>query len=483
MLGAAILAAVTLRVGYLFGASSDLDAYFVAVSLPSILLSLSAASVTSQVSPRLAVLSADDARRKAGGYVTRIVVVALGLSVFIVASSPQIISAIAPSLSPSGAHLASGVLRIYAITITPTMAAHLYSAYGYARGRVWAGGISTALYGIVWLGLLFVGPFKHDVKGVAWAAVVATVVQLSVAFLACAPLGRLPWPTLRQQGRVRIMVSVMTGSLIALIVARANLVLDPFFGASLGPGKVSELSYSYRIILLIIQICAQGPATAILVHAAGAHEDRRVNLRLALLFACGAAVFVGLGFAPLTQPLLAHGKFSSRSAYQVGILVEYYAPVILVAALAWSLENMLNARGRVWTVARLSIPFLIVNVSLSALLVPTLGEAGRPIAVTVSMLVYAVLLGRALRYSPEVRTLMTNFPWPPFVTAVISIATVTVLLNHIGQSGVGSPALWSAIAAAWSAIVVIIAGRAVVLSSQKEIQLESKIPCLKSEKV
>jgi peptidoglycan biosynthesis protein MviN/MurJ (putative lipid II flippase) len=466
MLGAATLGLVTLRVGSLFGASPRLDAYFVAVSLPAILLSLSAASVTSQVTPRLAALSADDARRKAGGYATRIIAVALALSAFIAAFSPQIVSVVAPRLSGSGAGLASDVLRIYAITITPTMAAHLYSAYGYARSRVWAGGVSTGLYGLVWLGLLFVGPFDHDVEGVAWAAVVATVVQLSTVFLACAPLRRLPWPTLRQAGRVKVIASVMTGSLIALLVARANLVLDPFFGASLGPGKVSELSYAYRATLLIILVCAQGPATAILVHAREAHEDRRINLRLSLLFACCAAVFVGLGFAPLAQPLLAHGKFSSDSAHQVGILVEYYAPAILLAALAWSLENTLNARGRVWTVACVSIPFLVVNIGLSALLVPTLGEAGRPIAVTLSMLTYALLLGRALRYSPEVRTMMVDFPWPPFAIAVIAIATVTILLNHLGRSLGGSAPVWSAVAAAWAGAVVILAGRAVITSSR-----------------
>ena len=53
VLGAAALAIVQIRVGSLFGVSGELDAFFVGAALPSVLLAIGAAAISSLVVPRL----------------------------------------------------------------------------------------------------------------------------------------------------------------------------------------------------------------------------------------------------------------------------------------------------------------------------------------------------------------------------------------------------------------------------------------------
>jgi hypothetical protein len=108
--GAAMLALVSVRVGTIFGVGAQLDAYFVAVSLPSLLLSLSSSIVVAVLVPRLSALEAVIARRRAGEWALLAFLLATLLAGLITLGSHFIVTALAPGLSTRSADLASRVL-------------------------------------------------------------------------------------------------------------------------------------------------------------------------------------------------------------------------------------------------------------------------------------------------------------------------------------------------------------------------------------
>jgi putative peptidoglycan lipid II flippase len=429
--GSAMLALVSVRAGTIFGVGAQLDSYFVAVSLPSLLLSLSSSIVVAVLIPRLSALNAVMARERAGEWALLAFLLAVLLAGLIALGSHFIVTAVAPGLSAHSAHLASRVLQVMALTLPSTMAAFVYSAYGYAFARVWAGGGSTALYGLVWLGLLFLHPFTTSVQGIAVACLIATQVQLLAAFLLCAAPSRLPWPRWRVPHRLLPAMLTVTGVLITTVTSKINLLMDPLFGSFLPHGGVSELSYATRIAILFISFTGQGSALTILASASQrlgrASDYRALGLSVTMLLSVGAGAAVAFAFGPVARLVLAHGALTSSKAETIGHLVQAYSVLIVAQSVAWSIESTMYAVKRVWTVTLVSIPALAANVGLSVLFVWLFGAYGRPLAVTLATILYVCLLARVAttRHQTSFRAYLSALPWRDAAKLVVLISAIS----------------------------------------------------------
>lgn len=458
-LGAGALAVVSIRVGALFGVGGQLDAFFVGASLPSLLLSLSAGVMTPLIAPRLAQLDDAAAAREAGRWAALALTAGLVLAAVSALASPLIVSAVAPGLRPGAASTAASVLRLYAVTFGPTMMAHVYAAHGYANGRVWTAGGSTLLYGGCWIGLLFVPQFTHSVQDVALAGILATAVQVTSAFLFCSAHDRRPWPRWRAPASRAELAWPLLGVLVAVAVGRANTVLDPLFGSSLSRGSISELVYAWRIALLFMLVSGQGPAFTILAgkrDGQGSTSTTPLGLVTTVQFAVGMGVAIAIAFQPLAPLILSHGELGVASANEIGRLVEAYAGAVIVFVVAWSLESVLYSDQRVWVVAWLNVPSLVLNIALSAVLVGPLGAIGRPIAVTCAGVLYLGLLLYVQRESEGVRRFLRLHPLRVSATVAVLVCLPGLALWEGGRSLIGHSAAVS--------IVVFVVAAAIVLA-------------------
>jgi putative peptidoglycan lipid II flippase len=459
--GSTMLALVSVRAGAIFGVGAQLDAYFVAVSLPSLLLSLSSTIVVAVLIPRLSDLDEPKARQRAGEWALLAFLLSTLLAGLVELGSHLIISVLAPGLSIDTAHTANRVLQIMAIALPSTMAAFVYSAYGYAFKRVWTGGASTALYGIVWLGLLFLHPFTESVQGIAVACLIATQIQLLTAFLLCAAPTKLPWPRWRLPHRLIPAIMIITGMLITTVTSKINLLLDPLFGSFLPHGGVSELSYASRIAILFISFTGQGSALTILASGSRkvgrAADYRLLGLSVTMLLSVGAGTAVALVFSPVATLVLAHGALTSSKAETIGHLVQAYSVLIVVQSLAWSMEATLYATKRVWTVTLVSVPALVVNIGLSALFVSLLGAYGRPLAVTIAMMLYVCLLMWVATPSEQrsFRSYISALPWLDAAKLLTLISAICGTMLVGGDAIKADTPLWALISLMVAAIATL----------------------------
>lgn len=438
--GAIALALVSLKVAALFGATRALDSYQIGVALPALLLSLSATVITALVTPRLTSAGAL-AGRKAGEWAVAALVLGIGAAALLAAIARPLILVVAPGSHAQTVAMSVHVLRIYSLTIPLTLVAFVFSAYGYANGRVWAAGASNTIYGAAWFCLLFTPTFSSSVNGVAWAALVATCAQVASAFIFCSSLRERPWPAWPKRARNWRIAGAAAGLMANVVLGRANLLLDPWAGSHLSAGAVARLTYAYRLVLVIVLVCGQGPALTALAGRPGARRGV-TEIGTAAVFAAGVAATVGLAFRPIAVTLLAHGSFRSADANRVGLLIEAYAGFIFVNTVAWAAEAELYARGYVWRIVKLSVASLLVNAILSGLLIHRIGEFARPVAASVGAAIYMVLLLRLLGREDGLR--WTTYVPARVVASVaacvvvgdgISIVAAHVLLGSFSSSG------------------------------------------------
>ena len=445
LLGAAALAVVQIRVGSLFGVSGELDAFFIGAALPSVLMAIGAAAIGVLVVPRL---PRDDGAATqatataAGRMAVRAVALGAAAAALVVVAAPLIVALLGPGLDAGVADQAERVLRIYAASIPGTAAAFVFSSYGYATGRVWASGLSTSIYALCWLALLFVGAFTDSVESATLAGLIATGVQVIAAF-ALASSGRpKPWPVFDGLRIGHAGLVAMAAVLGATIVARTGLLLDPIFGSLLDEGAVSQLSYAARIAALAIFVCGQGAAFSLLIvgseRGGASDSDFRIGLLAPLLFSTSAAAVLLISGPELSELILARGQLDVVDAREIGELLQLWAPAVIPFTLVWSLEALLYADRRTGAVLRRALAGLIVNAAASVVLVIALGIEGRPLGVLVGVVVQLALLLYLFREDPRVELLRRA---STLRLALLHAAAVGVVasLGYVALREAGSP--------------------------------------------
>ena len=113
----------------------------------------------------------------------RAALIAIPVTIVVVAAAPVIVRIIGPGLSDAVADQAGSVLRIYALSIPGTASPSSSPHTAIASGRVWTSGLSTSAYALVWFGLLFVPAFTDDVQSAALAGLIATGIQVLAAYV------------------------------------------------------------------------------------------------------------------------------------------------------------------------------------------------------------------------------------------------------------------------------------------------------------
>lgn len=432
-LGALALAVVQIRVGSLFGAGSELDAFFVGAAIPSVLLAISAGAIANLVVPRLP--SGAEALTAARRYAAIAGILSSLVAALIAVAAPLIVRVLAPGLDAATAHTATETLRIYSISIPPTSVAFVFTAYGFASGRLYAAGASTALYGATWTALLFVGPFTESVTGVAWAGVLATGVQLLSAFVLVSAPGARPWPVTRRVRVSRVALAAAGAVLGATIVGRAVLLLDPLFGSLLAEGSVSQLSFATRITLLAVFVSGQGAAFSLLIvtreRSAGSDDEARVGIVAPLLLSIAAAAFFVIAGPGIGQLLLARGQFSPGDAREVGELLRLYAPAVIVMTLIWAMEALLFSAKQGRAVLERALAGLLANLLASAALVALLDRDGRPLGVLVGFSVQLAGLLWVLRDDERVAVLRAPRTLRVAAALLLSATAVTSLVYFV----------------------------------------------------
>ena len=444
-IGALTLAIVQIRVGTLFGAGGELDAFFVGAALPSVLLAISAGAVSYLVVPRLPVDDLAAASRVTGRLATAAAIAGLGLTALLLVAAPLIVALVAPGLDSATAEEAAAVLRIYSLSIPATAAAFVISALGHNAHRGYTAGLSTALYGLVWTALLFTPPFTDNVRDVAFAGLIATGVQLLSAYVLSAPRGFHPRPRfagITLPGRRALTaVAVVLG---ATILGRLALLLDPLFGSLLDEGAVSQLSYAMRIVLLAVFAAGQGAAFSLMVVSRQDRVGTAAELRVgiiapALLALAAAAIFLIAGPA-LTELLLAHGEFAAADARDVGELLRIYGPAIVVMTMIWAFEALLYSSHRAGDVLRAAAIGLAVMAAASGIGVALIGIEGRPIGVLVGYLAQLAYLVPRLASDSRIAGLRSRRTLGLLATALVVQLAVGAIAYGAFDALIGSAA-------------------------------------------
>lgn len=378
-----------------FGAGVELDAFFAANRVPSVLFSLMAGgALASAFLPTFAELLTQGDRRRAWSLASAIGnLVFLSLSVaaaLVWLGAPWIVpNLLAPGFDdPAQLSLTVELLRIQLAAAVIFGISGLLMAVLNAHQHFLLPGLAPTLHWLGWIiGTLLLVP-RMGIHGMAWGVVLGSAMHLLVQLPGLRPfrprytprLG-LGDPLVRQVGRL------MLPRLFGVAVVQLNFLVNIVLASGMQEGSLVGLELGFAIMLMPQVVIAQALAIAALpTFSAQAAAGRWQEMRRSLAGTLSAAVFLSLpaslGLILLRRPIVAmlfqRGEFGSQATELVSWALLWYSAGLVGHALVEISSRAFYALKDTRTPVLIGAAAMGLNVVLSVLLsqlFPRLGWA------------------------------------------------------------------------------------------------------------
>jgi putative peptidoglycan lipid II flippase len=404
-------------IAHTFGASVSTDAFLVAFKIPNFMRRLFAEGAFSQAfTPVLSeykTLRDTNAVKLLVSYVAgNLGSVLLILTLLGIVIAPVFVFIFAPGFiqHQEKYQLTVAMLRItfpYLLFIALTaFAGAILNTYG----RFAVPALTPVLLNIclITAALWFTSLFQQPIMALAWAVLIAGILQLAFQVPFLSQLHLLPKPRINwhDEGVQRIN-QLMIPALFGVSVSQINLLIDTLMASFLVTGSVSWLYYSDRLMEFPVGVFGLALATVTLpqLSKSVAQNDMH-NYNNTLDWALRWVFLVGipamLGLIVLAQPMLTtlfyNGNafdagdvaMTARSliAYSIGLL-----GFVLIKVLASGFYSHQNTR----TPVKIAVIAMTANIIFNLTLIGFLQHAGLALATSLAALLNASLLYRELR--------------------------------------------------------------------------------------
>lgn len=251
-----------------FGASRELDIYYVAFKIPDLLATIFIfGAITAAIIPvfsRYLVKSSQDAWKFAANLLNIFIIFLIPLCGVLIFLSPFLIELVAPGFEAEQKILSSSLLRIMFLSPLILGLSHIVSAILQVFKRFLVTAIAPLLYNLgIIIGALFFSP-KIGIAGVAWGVVLGAFLHLSIQLPSFFASGFKLRKVIdfRQQG-FREVIKLMAPRSLGLAAAQINLIVITALASSLIYGAIAVFNLASNLAGAFINLISISVATAI----------------------------------------------------------------------------------------------------------------------------------------------------------------------------------------------------------------------------
>ncbi len=389
-----------------FGLSAELDAYFVAFTVPTIINNVVAGgTITAAMMPTLVRYLANDERAefwRVASLVTNIVLLVTGIITCIVMFLPApVIELVGTGFAEPTKKLAAELLVIMMPTLMLGALLNMLMAMLNSLDRFVAPAlIFLALNAGIIVTVILLSPML-GVAAVAWGFLIGVTLQVVVQFIELRLehprfYWRIDWrhPALRQVWRAFVPITALS------VVAQINYVIDKVMATTLPAGSVGALYYADSVLGLFSMIgislgIGVFPSLSRLVaenDLASAGRAVTQSLRL-LIFVLTPMTILLIPFAlPLVGLILGRGKFDASAVDLTAQAMVMYALGLIAIAAINILQRAFFALADSVTPLVIGLATMILHVGLNLVLIPWLSHAGIALSASISASLGALVL-------------------------------------------------------------------------------------------
>ena len=378
-----------------FGISENVDAYLIAVSIPTLVSGTIIAALSYTVVPSLVFYNLNQKKycQFCGAMLLGIVVLSCCVVIAGFFSSPFFVQLLGSTLSSSAFDIA--VMMSYVSWISGGLA--IISAYLAAMHNSIKCFVTPVLIGIFpVIGVIcFTTIFGKylNVVSIVWGTFVGTVLSMILLLCGVYKYIEISRNSFTYMYKIARYFSIMPLVIISMFCFTIYQPIDAYWAPQLGSGNLASLGYCQRIIVGLGQFIIAGPSIVIMPRLTEAYRDCRYMdffnvfarvLRTVLAFAVPLAVTLSILALPLLKVLFQRGAFNAAATNEVAGLLPFMTAGMVAMLCVVMIFRAFFSKKDFFAVVFLSVLMIILYFVLSGVLSSVLGVKGIGLAYTFS---------------------------------------------------------------------------------------------------
>ena len=452
-------------VAYYFGASAITDAYKAAVMVPETLFTIIGLGVSTVFIPMLSKIRYRDSKKKMFEFANNVIgiLVILSLSIFILGNifTENIVNIIAPGFSRENMELAINLTRISLINL-------LFMSINVCFLSILQVCEDFVIPSI--LGMFFNAPiilyliiFKDvNILGVTIANVIGNILRVVVQI-----------PSLYRQGYnindndIKRMFILLVPVIIGAGANSINMVVDTNIGSTLGVGIMSNLEYGQKIISFINTAITTSIVSV--MYPLMANKLNEKDNKEFLQYLVKSIVVIAFILMPVTAGIMilnkdvvtiifARNQFDATAVRLTSLAILGYSFSIPFTGIRDILNSSLFAMEKTKTTAFNGIIGVATNIILNIYLSKRYGIIGVALASSISSVIIALLLFRAIvKYTGQIDLKILLVKLAKITLTTIMMFLALLVFNYLtGITGVIKIIIDAIVGAALYVIISIV---------------------------
>ena len=390
----------------IYGADIITDAFFVAISIPEILLSGAAGAICTVFIPQYQRYDGDK-EQFFSNIVNLLALLSLLLS-FIVTLKPQTLVFLFSSQLDSAAFgLAASFLRVIIWTSMPILLTAMFRSYLQIHGAFFVAQLAMLcnnlfiIIGIV--GSYATGNLSFIPAGTVFGAIMYMVILMAL---------------IKKQGfkyqlyintkddTIKEMLHLLAPLMLSISVGELNQIISRNFASSLAVGSISALNYAAKIQSLFVSVIGVSIITVMYpkmsemanqgnIKQLHSHVLQYLHKLLPILLPIAAAIIILA--EPIVKILFERGAFTLEDTRTTVECLRMYSFGIIFVNIFPFLVKVFHSMRDTKTPAVISVISLCVTIVLNAILIGPIRHMGLALATSLSSLIMTCLLLFAIR--------------------------------------------------------------------------------------
>jgi len=390
-----------------FGATSEADAFFLAFSIPGVLLATIVAAIGTTFIPVYERLEGEKKERYLANLTTIVGLFSLSLFFLAYIFAGPLVRLFAPGFSGETFALTVQLEHILLLEVLFLGYTALFTAYLQVKGKFLFPAAVGIPFNLILVGALFAVGNRLGIVGFTWITVVATLSQL---LLLAFPILRVGFPyrpvlDFREEG-FRQTLTLFSPVVIGTAASQLALMVDRMLASGLPAGSISALNYANKLMQFTYGVLGTSLFVVLFPHFTrvavreGTEELSRTLRRtfegILLFLVPVTAGSIVLAF-PIVQVLFERGFFTREATEITAPLFALFSLGIFGLSLRelWmrAFYALQDTRTPMWN----SVLAVVLNIVLNFVLIGPLGAQGLALSTTLSFTLAAFLMHHALQ--------------------------------------------------------------------------------------
>jgi putative peptidoglycan lipid II flippase len=395
-------------IAWYFGASGQVDAFMVAVTVPTLVGGLGFALSTAVIPAFRRALAREgmrEARELASATVVLTLVASTALMLAIASEAPHLVRLLAPGLTAPDGALAAGLMRWLSILVICVNVFYVLSAIYNAMEHFTIPAVVDLVSNVIVLSFLVLLAGRLGISALAAGMVTGNLVVVAAM---TAPLvlrsllvvtRRLWSPAIRQ------MISLAGPVFVIEVLSQGTTLIENYFGAAAGTGVIASLGYAKRLSVMVVALVGTNIARAVFPVMSRLASERsidsardlfsKLSRQYAITF-IPISVLLAFFHDDVVRIVFARGAFDAAATERTGAAFLYYSAGLALAAFVPMLVRTCYAFADARAPLRGTVIQLAVMGVLNSLLASRLGIVGITLSSTLALLPPVFVMGRAI---------------------------------------------------------------------------------------